>query len=49
MKKTLSIIIPVYNEENYIKEIYSKVIGVKLHQINSLLMQKMQKILTHRV
>jgi len=32
MKKTLSIIIPVYNEENYIKEIYSKVIGVKLHQ-----------------
>ena len=31
MNQKLSIIIPVYNEENFIDEIYSKVIGVNLH------------------
>ena len=31
MNQTLSIIIPVYNEEKFIEEIYSRVIGVTLH------------------
>ena len=31
MNQKLSIIIPVYNEENFIDEVYSKVIGVNLH------------------